>query len=149
MEFPFGDEQKTQNIKQEIDVSQIHPAVVHLLGLPPQPEQGTEAWHAQRDAMTITGSDAACVLDGTPWKSAFKSRNMLFQEKTKQRARSSVGGWAVQHGNYYEDEALQKYMERTGEKALLFGLLPHPTIPWLGASPDAATWTGRLVEIKV
>lgn len=126
----------------------IHPSVVRLLQLP-HLEQRTEPWYKARERMTITGSDAACVLQNTIHKSPFKSRNILFKEKTGQRERKGGTNIATQHGVDHEDEALEKYMARTGEKALLFGLIPHPTIEWMGASPDAVTHSGRMVEIKV
>ena len=72
----------------------------------------------------------------------------MFEEKTGQKARSG-GGSAAAHGTFYEDEALEKYCELTGQKALLFGLISHPEHSWMGASPDAVTTAGRLVEIKV
>jgi len=89
------------------------------------------------------------VLQATIYKSPFKDRYKLLMEKSGQWARESGGNIATEHGVRFEDEALEKYMERTGEKALLFGLIPHPTIDWIGASPDAVTHSGRMVEIKV
>ena len=124
------------------------PPQVKRLILLPHVEQRTDEWHRMRDRMDVTGSDAASVLEGTDYYSKFKSRNTLFEEKTGQKARGG-GGAAAAHGTYYEDEALDKYCERTGEKALLFGLVPHPQHDWMGASPDAVTQSGRLVEIKV
>jgi hypothetical protein len=97
--------------------------------------------------MTITGSEAASVLPA-PWNNPYKSRKQLFLEKSVQKS-AQFSNYATQHGTYYEDEALGKYMERTGERALLFGLIAHPTISWIGGSPDAITPSGRLVEIKV
>lgn len=97
----------------------------------------------------MLGSDAASVLQATIYKSPFKDRYQLLMEKTGQWEREGGGNIATEHGVRFEDEALEKYMQRTGEKALLFGLIPHPTIDWIGASPDAVTHSGRMVEIKV
>lgn len=134
-------------MEQPIDWKTVHPSVIRLLKKP-QMEQRTEPWYAARRRMTITGSEAASVLEGTPWKNPYKSRNQLFREKTGQRERDQ-SNFATQHGTYYEDEALQKYVQQTGQRPLLFGLIEHPNIDWIGGSPDAITLEGRLVEIKV
>lgn len=39
-------------------------------------------------------------------------------------------------------------MQALGEVAWEVGLVVHPDLPWLGASPDGVTNTGRLIEIK-
>lgn len=131
----------------QIDISALPEPVKRLLQLP-RYEQKSEAWHAQRAAMHITGSDAGSVLDGTPWR-AGKSRDRLFKEKTGQIEPFRGTSAATEHGNYYEDEALEKYCEARKQTPLLFGLIPHPVHTWMGASPDAVTTEGRLVEIKV
>jgi len=123
-------------------------APLKRLLLLPKSAQGSEAWHAERDEMDVTGSDAACCLKGTIYYSVFKTRDALFREKTKQRARGGAGA-AAAHGSYYENEALDKYCALRGERALVFGLVPHPVHRWMGASPDAVTLSNRLVEIKV
>lgn len=129
------------------DWSQYHSQVLELLRVP-YLVQGEQPWHEARARMTITGSDAAAVLEDTPYKSPFKSRNQLFMEKTGQK-KSGGGGWAAAHGTKHEAEALLKYNEVTGAESLIFGLIPHPRIEWMGASPDAITTRGRMVEIKV
>ena len=58
------------------------------------------------------------------------------------------GNAATRHGDLYEDEARIKYEEMYGEKVHELGLLPHPTIDFLGGSPDGVTESGRLLEIK-
>jgi YqaJ-like viral recombinase domain len=52
-------------------------------------------------------------------------------------------------GSRYEDEARQYFELVTGEKVVEFGLLLHPDNPWLAASPDGVTTSGKCVEIKV
>jgi len=137
---------KTQLEMQPLGAT-LPPAVKRLLLLP-HVDQRTDEWHRMRDRMDVTGSDAASVLEGTHWYSKFKSRNTLFEEKTGQRSRGFAGA-AAAHGTYWEDEALAVYAEKTGERPLLFGLVAHPVLEWMGASPDAVTMSGRLVEIKV
>ena len=131
-----------------MSLSKTLSAPVKRLLMMPHVEQRSEEWFAMRERMSVTGSDAAAILYGTEWQSIFKSRQTLFEEKTKQRSRGGSGAAAL-HGIELEDEALEKYCAKTGEKALLFGLIPHPKYDWIGASPDAVTHSGRLVEIKV
>ena len=48
-----------------------------------------------------------------------------------------------------EDPVRERAMQAIGEVAWEVGLVVHPDLPWLGASPDGVTNTGRLIEIKV
>lgn len=58
------------------------------------------------------------------------------------------GNAATFHGNEMEDSVRDMYCEKTGEVAHEIGLSRHPTIEWLGGSPDGITESGRLLEIK-
>jgi putative phage-type endonuclease len=51
-------------------------------------------------------------------------------------------------GQRYEPIAQRLYTARTGLEVQEFGLIPHATIPFLGASPDGITPNGRMLEIK-
>lgn len=57
----------------------------------------------------------------------------------------------------FEDRTLEKYQRlHPGEQVEQVGLLVHPALPWLGASPDGVSWDatgatagpGHLIEIK-
>lgn len=54
----------------------LAPALKRLL-LMPHVDQRSEEWHRMREQMSITGSDAASVLEGTDWYSKFKSRQVI------------------------------------------------------------------------
>jgi putative phage-type endonuclease len=61
------------------------------------------------------------------------------------------GGAAVDHGNKYEDEAVEVYEKYTGHKVLHFGLLEslhQDKESFLAGSPDGITSNGRLIEVK-
>ena len=128
-------------------VNNLSPQLLRMVTLP-QFEQGTQDWLDQRKLFSITGSDVASVLTNTEYSNPYKSYHDLYFEKCGLRE-NIVEGPALDHGHFYEDEALLKYMDATGEQALTFGLIPHPTISWLAASPDAVTLSNRMVEIKV
>ena len=53
----------------------------------------------------------------------------------------------IQWGVSYEEPATRIW-ERKNKRIIEFGLLPHPTIEWIGASPDGITVNGRMLEIK-
>lgn len=58
------------------------------------------------------------------------------------------GNIATRWGNKYEQVASDIYSRLCNETVLEFGLIENPTIPWLGASPDGITTSGRMLEIK-
>lgn len=105
-------------------------------------EQGSWAWHNARSKM-LTASDAYVALGIKGFKSAPK----LAREKAGLEPKQATS-YAMAHGNLKEDEARQKYAERTGRKVFQLGLIPLEDHPWLGASPDGLTNDGILVEIK-
>jgi len=125
----------------------IHPRVFELLCMD-QITQRTQAWDTRRRFM-LTASDVASAVGLNP----YCSRQQLLQRKLVggQSILSSFGRAAVAHGEKYEDEACREYFRRYPENGLLFqfGLLTHPTYPYLGGSPDRITSTGILLEIKV
>ncbi|PNH02802.1 hypothetical protein TSOC_011194 [Tetrabaena socialis] len=48
----------------------------------------------------------------------------------------------------YEDVAQQVYCKRNGVRIHEFGLLKHPTVAHIGASPDGISELGVMLEIK-
>jgi putative phage-type endonuclease len=112
----------------------------------PSYAQRTPEWHAIRETL-ITASDAAAALEIPPYPSFSKCPREELMKKKLGISPSTYSGF-MNHGVAYEDEARQKYMDMTGEVVHEFGLLIHPDLPWLGASPDGITESGKLVEIK-
>lgn len=58
------------------------------------------------------------------------------------------GNEATDWGEKHEPVALDAYKVATGEVAELVGFVPHPTLPWLGGSPDFLVGSTGLGEIK-
>lgn len=52
------------------------------------------------------------------------------------------------HGKKYEEIATRLYRRQYNTEVWEFGLLPHPRLNWLGASPDGITPDGVMLEIK-
>ena len=121
-----------------------HPKVTALFGRR-QYAQRTPEWYEVRRGL-LTASDAAAALDIKPYASYRGSaRAELLQKKL---ANAPMNNIFVAHGVKYEDEARDLMCSAIGERVYEFGLLRHPTLDWLAASPDGVTATGRLVEIK-
>lgn len=105
------------------------------------PDQRSAEWHLQRSQM-LTASDAAAALGQNP----YETRNDLIYKKCGfKRPQSTV---YTDYGTRLEEEARNKYCAMTGETVFEVGLVPHPSYPWLGGSPDGITESGKLIEIK-
>jgi len=112
----------------------------------PSYAQRTPEWHAIRESL-ITASDAAAALEIPPYPKFNKCPREELMKKKLGLVPSTFSS-IMNHGVVHEDEARQKYMDMTGEIVHEFGLLIHQEYPWLGASPDGVTESGKLVEIK-
>lgn len=120
---------------------ELHPQVKKLLDIP-QYEQRSEEWFAQRRDK-LTSSDVDTILGTNKYQ---KPIDVLF--KKCGMAPPFTGNEATKHGQKYEDEAIEHYCKLYNKETLSFGLLPHPTIDWLGGSPDDITKDGIVVEVK-
>jgi putative phage-type endonuclease len=123
----------------------VHPQVARLLARGRGYEQKSAEWLALRREL-LTASDAAAALNIKPYKSFSGSpREDLMRRKLSNATFSSA---MTAHGNLHEDDARRAMCEVLGETVYDFGLITHPSLPWLGASPDGITASGKMVEIK-
>ena len=116
------------------------------------PLQRTAKWFSDRCGC-LTASRAADALaisakTGKPLKSRQDLIDTLIAERATGVAQSSGTTWAMQWGIDHEAEAREAYEAATGEMVDLVGFIPHPDIPWFGASPDGLVGSDGLVEIK-
>ena len=127
------------------------------------PKQGSTAWLRQRYNM-ITASDAYKALSSpTQLYNIIKAKSQPFQcygtEDEDGQRNQSHGPAAMAWGHMFEPVSVQIYEHLTNEKVIFMGCIPHPEIPFLGASPDGivSPWetdggirqrTQRLLEIK-
>lgn len=121
----------------------IHP-VVPLLLVRPQYEQRTEAWYEVRKGL-MTASDASGALGIPAFKSQRNPRQSLLEQKV---SGSFTGNHMTRWGQDNEDQVRERAMQALGEVAWEVGLIIHPELEWLGASPDGVTSSGKLIEIK-
>ena len=127
-------------IRKEIP-EKCHPQVVKLYNLP-QYEQRSPEWFAARKDR-LTSSDLDTVLGSNKYQ---KPIDVLF--KKCGMAMPFNGNKFTRHGQKYEDEAIDHYCKMFDKETLSFGLLPHPSIEFLGGSPDDITTDGIVIEVK-
>lgn len=106
-----------------------------------QPAQRSPEWYEMRNSM-LTASDWGTVLG----HNTYSNRDQVLLKKCGQD--NFITNQAIQWGVKYEMVATMIYELRNNIKVLEFGVLRHPTIPFLGASPDGITADGVMLEIK-
>lgn len=116
------------------------------------PLQRTPEWLHQR-AGCLTASRAAAVLKrsartGQPLQAYYDLKDTLIAERIIGDTIGIGTTAAMQWGIDHEDEARAMYEANTGELVDLAGFIPHPSIPWFGASPDGLVGDNGLLEIK-
>lgn len=93
----------------------------------------------------ITASDVATALGVNKYQSV----NSLIKKKVQVQSENSSGNSsATLHGNKFEDEARLLFSDRFNLETWEIGLFQHPSIKWLGGSPDGIASDGNLIEIK-
>jgi putative phage-type endonuclease len=110
----------------------------------PKVEQRSQEWYAMRQTR-ITASDFAQALgDGKFGTQLDFYRKKCGYEKDTFDSSNPALKWGIK----YEPVAIDAYAHKHTMRLLEFGLLPHPEINWFGASPDAISELGIMVEIK-
>lgn len=140
-------DEKTGYTSEDIDA--LTEKIKYLENIP-QPEQRTPEWYIFRQGR-ITASDFGTVLEINP----YSAREKLIMKKCGVEEPFTPGA-AIIHGVKYEDVAISIYEKRNRVNVKEYGCIPHPTIPFLGASPDGICYydsenkeyIGRMLEIK-
>lgn len=123
-----------------------HPGTTRLLAREQWTQRSPE-WYAVRREL-LTASDAAAALDIKPFASYRGSPRAELLAKKMTRDLTPLSNMFVVHGQKYEEEARALACQALGETVADVGLVRHETLPWLAASPDGVTDSGKLVEIK-
>ena len=133
------------------DKQKIFDQYEFLINLP-QPVQKSPEWFALRNNM-ITASSCGSVLGECKYQSIKETiLEKIFGKEFKENK-------FVYHGKKYEKIATMIYEVIYNSKVGEFGLIPHQTIGFLGASPDGVSMSltlngqpnrllGRMLEIK-
>ena len=124
----------------------------YLLNIP-QPAQRTKEWFELRNGMITASSSAQAIGE-----SKYDKPDKLVLEKIGMGEKFRENMY-VHHGKKYEKIATMLYENIYNVKIGEFGLIPHKTINFLGASPDGIAMNttldgqfsplvGRMLEIK-
>ena len=125
----------------------MHAGVKELMARPQWVQRSPE-WFTRRETL-MTASDCAGAL-GIPAFEGQKGGRAVRQALLKQKVGGTFkGNKYTQHGVDHEDDVRDRLAEILGDEALEFGLLVHPDLQWLGASPDGVfAKSGFMIEIK-
>lgn len=131
-----------------------HEQVKFLIENYGQNDQRTEAWHAKRGEMLTASEIYKALSDATP----FQKHELMVSKLTPRTKPESFGGRALIWGTRFEPIAKEIYCKLSSEKMSIVDTtcVPHPTVAFLGASPDGIIITedekseryGHLVEFK-
>lgn len=109
-----------------------------------RPEQRSKEWFAERERM-ITASSGSSALGTMHYPGSTREDYLLkkchYQDKF-------TGNKYTQWGVKYEQIATLFYEHFFEQTVIEFGLIPHPEISYIGASPDGITLLGVMLEIK-
>ena len=106
--------------------------------------QRSDEWFAARNTM-ISASDVAQAIG----KGKFGTVNDFYKKKCAyEDTPFDAACPPLKHGCMYESVCCSIYEKRNSTKVFDFGVLRHPIIPHIGASPDGITSEGILLEIK-
>jgi len=125
----------------EVRLNELRKQFKHLL-TQPQPEQRSAEWYTFREDL-ITASSWGSVLGNNK----YSNRAKVLQEKITKHS-TFRGNVATDWGQKFEEVATKIYEHRNNCKIIEFGCIKHPTIDFLGASPDGITKDGIMLEIK-
>lgn len=123
-----------------------------------QPVQRSKEWYDMRyniisasDAGTVIGTKFEHISESEKLKikphAAFKTKKDLIRTKVL-REDNFKGNKYTKHGQIFEEVANLIYQKKNNNFVIEFGLVQHPTIKFLGASPDGITKNGIMIEIK-
>lgn len=143
---------------------------VKTLQKKPQPAQRSPEWYKLRNTRITASEVASCLfktdkvcknyieefnltdfkIDPTKSVSHYDTREEYIIKKCRAFYGENVFLDSIYTlwGKKYEEVATRLYRKMFNTDVLEFGLLPHPRLSWLGASPDGITPDGVMLEIK-
>ena len=113
-------------------------------------QQRTDEWFATR-AGKFTGSRFADLMAKTKTGCGASRANLLATlaiERITGKCVETYTNAAMQRGTDLEDEALDAYAFHAGVLVERVGFIEHPTLPFVGISPDGLVGDDGMVEVK-
>jgi putative phage-type endonuclease len=138
----------------------IHPQVKKLNEMP-QVAQRSAEWFQSRKTR-ITASELGTVLGVNP----YATRNAYWKDKLavlrnepeKERTSSWISEWGVRYEPVVQNMIRKRFTncfveqetqpDFKPETLFEYGMVCHPRVPFLGASPDGILFDGTMIEIK-
>lgn len=148
LESVFGDaftrELTVDSVKKRKSTIEKYRCILnHLLTLP-KVEQRSEEWYCIRKNL-ITASDFAQAVG----KGKFGTVNQFYKTKCGYEQNNvDMTIPALKWGVRYEEVANMFYKNKMNVEVHEFGILKHPEIDFIGASPDGISDMGIMLEIK-
>jgi putative phage-type endonuclease len=108
------------------------------------PNQKTEQWHKDREGKLTASAFGQAAGLGPGSRQQLWRRMMGLEEQF-------VGNTATDWGEQNEAAAIEEYRNRhleSGDAIDLVGFVPHPTMAWLGGSPDFLVGGAGYGEVK-
>lgn len=131
-------------IRERIATVEKYRAQLKKLQELPLIEQRSKEWHDLRKNR-LTASDTATAMG----RGKFETRKNLLRKKAFPDSCPFISSPIMKWGTMFEPMADRSYRQRNGDiVSHEFGLIPHPTIDYYGASPDGITELGIMLEFK-
>lgn len=143
---------------------------VKILQKKPQPEQKSPEWFRIRNTLITASEVASCLtmskLSCENYVNTYSIPQFKYNDKKSTNPYENKVDYLIKKckafngesvfsdniytlwGKKYEEVAVQLYQKIKSTKVHEFGLLIHPRLKWLGASPDGITTDGVMLEIK-
>ena len=111
-------------------------------------QQRTDAWFKARRGK-LTASNFGAALGVSPYMSKKKLFQVMYESSGgKCKPFDTVTNVACEWGTNNEPNALMEYMAMTGNQVEQDFFAIHPTLTWLGGSPDGLVGDDGMIEIK-
>jgi len=150
IEWPY--ELRSDVLVTEAPVAETHPEVAALLRRKRFPFDSDECQQERHASLTATNFNSIVHKSGVRGENKYKSLKKLLKEKRAVKRTMNTNP-AIEHGIYYEAEALRVYTLVTGnalvEEEIGFVKCDLPGFGFIGATPDAVCkYLPVLVEVK-
>ena len=131
------------HVQERKDKIVSYKAKLEILLKIPKIEQKSPEWYEARHTV-ISASDFAQALN----EGKFGTQRDLIIKKVDPPEYGVLNNPFFIHGNMFEPVANAVYSAMHNVNVYEFGLLKHPYVSFLAASPDGITEDGRMLEIK-
>ena len=163
-------EQETDTgMKLKDNLSRLRNRVKTLLKKP-QPVQRSPEWFANRNTLVTASEAASCLTTSKKlcerYANLYDISNFKYNDTKSANSYEKMNDYILKKckafygekvffdsvytlwGKKYEQIAVNLYKRKNNTDVYDFGLLKHPYLKWLGASPDGITPDGVMLEIK-